>query len=249
VESEFVFVVADVGQGLSQIGIQNDTAVVWDLGTLEMFDNFKALYRKLGSPFIKYIVISHSDLDHCGGLSGIDPSIRWSGTVIVRPFEDTTFIRKLYRDPAIISFDILTAGEQVQFFNDVAIKCLWPYSSVDSNDKNAASFVFLLTHGRNSCLITSDIDSVTQRKIVTENRSIKTDILVVPHHGSRNFSSIFFRYTNPEFAVISCAQSNPFGHPAQEVLQNLISLNAKICYTFIDGDIFFRSNYYYWVLY
>jgi competence protein ComEC len=249
VENEFLFAVADVGQGLSQIGVQNDTAVVWDLGTSEMFGNFKALYRKLGSPFIKYIVISHSDLDHCGGLSGIDSSIRWSGIVIVKPFEDTSFLRKLYHDPAAISFNVMSAGEQLQVFNDVAIECLWPDSTVESFDNNTSSFVFSLTHGRNSCFITSDIDSITQRKIVTGKQSIKTDLLVVPHHGSRNFSTLFFQYTNPELAVISCAKNNTFGHPSQEVLKTLMSLNSKIYYTFIDGHLIFRSNYYYWVLY
>lgn len=248
-ESEFIFAVADVGQGLSQIGVQNDTAVVWDLGTLEMFGNFKALYRKLGSPFIKYIVISHSDLDHCGGLSGIDASIRWSGVVIVKPFEDTSFLRKLYHDPAGISFDVLSAGERLQFSNDVAVECLWPDCKVESNDNNASSFVFLLTHGRNSCLITSDIDSIAQRKIVTGKQSIKSDLLIVPHHGSRNFSTLFFQYANPELAVVSCAQSNTFGHPSQEVLKTLMSLSSKIYYTFIEGHIIFRSNYYYWILY
>jgi competence protein ComEC len=248
-ESEFVFAVADVGQGLSQIGVQNDTAIVWDLGTMEMSGNFKTLYRKLGSPFIKYIVISHSDLDHCGGLGGIDSSIRWSGIVIVKPFEDTSYLRKLCRNPAVISFEVLSAGKQLQCFGDVAIECLWPDSTVESDDRNVSSFVFLLTHGRNSCLITSDIDSVAQRKIVTGNRSVKTDILVVPHHGSRNFSTLFFQYANPEHAVVSCARNNTFGHPSQEVLKTLISLNAKIYYTFMDGYLFFRSNYYYWVLY
>lgn len=248
-EKDFIFAVADVGQGLSQIGVQNDTAIVWDLGTLEMFSNFKSLYRKLGSPYIKYIVISHNDLDHCGGLSGIDSTIRWSGKVIVRQVEDTSFLRKLYHDPAVISFKVLSAGEQIHLFSDVSIECLWPAGTGEQIDNNASSFVFLLTHGRNTCMISSDVDSIAQRKIVSGNRSVKTDLLVVPHHGSRNFSTLFLQYTNPEIAVISCAQSNNFGHPSQEVLKMLLSLQTKIYSTFVDGHIFFRSNYYYWVLY
>ncbi len=248
-EREFVFAVADVGQGLSQIGVQNDTAIVWDLGTLEMFGNVKALYRKLGSPFIKYIVISHGDLDHCGGLVGIDTTIRWSGRIVVRPFEDTSSLRKLCHAPGFISFDVLSAGKQLQVFGDVEIECLWPDSTVDSSDRNTSSFVFSLKHGRNSCLITSDIDSIAQRRIIAGNRSIKTDILIVPHHGSSNFSMLFFQYANPEYAVISCARNNTFGHPSQETLKSLIALNAKISYTFWGGHLFFRSNYYYWVLY
>ncbi|NLD92370.1 MAG: MBL fold metallo-hydrolase [Fibrobacter sp.] len=248
-ESEFIFAVADVGQGLSQIGVQNDTAVVWDLGTLEMFGNVKTLYRKLGSPYIKYIVISHGDLDHCGGLGGIDTEIRWSGRIIVSPFEDTSSLRKLYHSPGFISFDVLSAGKQLQVFGDVNIKCLWPDSTANFADRNASSFVFSLKHGRNSCLITSDIDSITQRKIITGNRSIKTDLMIVPHHGSSDFSMLFFQYVNPEHAIISCARNNSFGHPSQETLKALIALNAKISYTFQGGNLFFRSNNYYWVLY
>jgi competence protein ComEC len=248
-ESEFIFAVADVGQGLSQIGVQNDTAIVWDLGTLEMFNNFKELYRKLGSPYIKYIVISHSDLDHCGGLGGIDSLIRWSGIIIVRPGEDTSFLRKLCHTPAAISFNKLSAGEQLQLFSNVQIECLWPENTVDSNDRNSSSFVFSLKHGRNSCLITSDIDSVAQRKIILGNRSLKTDILIVPHHGSSNFSKLFFQYAFPEYAVVSCARNNAFGHPSQETLKTLMSLDAKIECTFTSGHLFFRSNYFYWVLY
>jgi beta-lactamase superfamily II metal-dependent hydrolase len=92
--TDFTFSLVDVGQGLSQIAIVDSKAVVWDMGPPESYPNWLRQYIKLGSPYIEAIAVSHTDLDHCGGLQRIDSLIKWSGILISSPYEDTAFLRR-----------------------------------------------------------------------------------------------------------------------------------------------------------
>ena len=65
------------------------------------------------------------------------------------------------------------------------------------------------------------------------------DILKVGHHGSRTSSSKeFISEINPRYSIISVGKNNRYGHPNNNVLDNLN--NSKIYRTDQDGSIMFK---------
>lgn len=246
---EFTFTVIDVGQGLSQIGIMEKKAILWDIGPTDGYVSFKKNYLRLGGPFIEKIIISHSDNDHCGGLLSIDSSINWSGKISVNQYEDTAYLRKICSNwKGSLCFEIVKKGDTIKTLKGVNIHCLWPPndSSLQTQERNSNSLVFIVKHGANRLLISSDIDSSAQKAIAIDALELKADILVAPHHGSGNFSPFFIHNTNPTQVVISCSEKNSYGHPSQGLLTFLISEKIDVKFTFSHKSITYTSNTYYW---
>ena len=65
------------------------------------------------------------------------------------------------------------------------------------------------------------------------------DVLKVGHHGSKTSSSKnFIDEIKPEYSIISVGKNNRYGHPNDNVLDNLNG--SKIYRTDHDGSIMFK---------
>jgi competence protein ComEC len=249
------FTVFNVGQGLSQMVRVGDTAVVFDMGPQEGYAGWKEQYAKSGRPFIAAMVISHDHADHWGGLQLLEPNVAWPGILYVSPYEDTVALRTkfpLWKER--IRFRTIAENGTLDQLDGVAIRCLWPPkgrgdSLVNNEDlKNRYSLVFMVTQGATSALITSDIDTAAERRLfLDQGDKLKSDIFVVPHHGScGSLDPVFYGYVRPTFALISCGINNEFGHPCVPVLQWLSQMGIKEAATSVDGECLFESNGFYW---
>jgi competence protein ComEC len=71
----------------------------------------------------------------------------------------------------------------------------------------------------------------------------QTDVLKVPHHGSRSSSTEeFLSATRPAFALISAGYENPFRHPHPAVIERLNRAGAAVLRTDIHGLITARTD-------
>ena len=78
-----------------------------------------------------------------------------------------------------------------------------------------------------------------ERDILTRYDVSNIDVLKVGNHGSNTSSSVdFINRTNPKYSVISVGKDNKFGHPNEEVLDNL--KKSKIYRTDEGGSIIFK---------
>ena len=67
------------------------------------------------------------------------------------------------------------------------------------------------------------------------------DVLKIGHHGSKTSSSKeFIDEINPRYSIISVGKNNRYGHPNDNVLDNLE--DSKIYRTDQDGSIIFKIN-------
>jgi len=237
--------------------IQEDTAIVWDMGDSVNFNLWNSEYTKTGSPFIKAIILSHGDMDHKGGLSYLQADKAFSGLVIVNPYQDTASLRSFSSNwKSSIRFKSVKQGDTLLLLNNLFIECLWPpFNPVDSvwinnqYTENRFSLCFKVTFKNTSFLITSDIDTIAEEMIYRKyGFSLNSDIVVVPHHGSRYSLDIqFYGYSAPKAAIISCGVNNSYNHPSDVVIQ-FFALQMQIPFydTRYDGTVTFYSNGLYW---
>jgi competence protein ComEC len=249
------FVVVDVGEGLSQIATSGGEAVVFDMGDTGASKQWMEAYGRLGAPHIRTIVISHSHVDHMGGLRALPDSLRFSGDIAASMFEDTALIRSACGSWASrVRFRTIARGDTVALPGGSAALCLWPPRNQPlqppllDDDKNTYSLCFLARYQSSSVLITSDIDTTAEQELAARyGFGLMADILVVPHHGSGgSVSPVFYGYVAPSIGIISCAAQNAYGHPAATVLSMLFQMHVALHQTALEGTITAFTNGYYW---
>jgi competence protein ComEC len=75
------------------------------------------------------------------------------------------------------------------------------------------------------------------------DEGLQSTLLKVGHHGSiTSTRPEFLSRVNPQWAVISCGPHNRYGHPRQEVLQELQSAHIRAYRTDINGISCFLLN-------
>jgi competence protein ComEC len=92
----------------------------------------------------------------------------------------------------------------------------------DYDAENNASLVMKISGGNHSFLFSGDIEEEAEHDITHLGGWLKSDVIKIPHHGSRTSAdTVFLKRIQPSVAVISAGRDNAFGHPSQEVLERL----------------------------
>jgi len=129
------------------------------------------------------------------------------------------------------------AGVSLNLGKDVKCNMVAPCKN-NYDNLNNWSAVVKLSYGNNSFLFTGDAESLSEKEIVSSGADIKANVLKVGHHGSSSSTSKeFLLKVNPDYAVISAAKVNDYGHPHKETLKKLNDLAIKIFGTYDDGNI------------
>ena len=241
--------VMDVGQGLSVVVVAPDgTSMVFDAGRSgERIETTVIPYlEELGVSEIDYLVVSHPDQDHIGGMprlldnmpvrNFVDPSI---------PTTNQTYGHTLERviekgiDPILAR-----AGGTLDLGEGVQAEVLWPQEpfieEAGETATNENSTVIKITFGDVSFLLTGDIEKEAEAALVEQlsNDELQSDVLVVSHHGSNSSSTAeFLDSVSPSVAVIPVGFDNPYGHPHDEVMQRLRFRGITIHRTDLDGTV------------
>lgn len=112
---------------------------------------------------------------------------------------------------------------------------LWPPDYVREGG-NPASVVVRVEFGAASLLLTGDLDSAGERRLLELSPTLSAGLLQVPHHGSAGSSSLrFISRVAPDYAVVSVGAGNAYGHPREEVVR-------KYAYVLSDTARFFRTD-------
>ena len=219
--------------------IQDDKTVLIDAGDNDDESLMVDYLNNLQIKKIDYLVNTHPDADHCGGIDAVINNFEigtffvGNGSADSQTYADViTASANKGINPSVpleeSKFE-LTSNSYIQFFNTEGGK-----------DSNESSLVTLFVNGEDKFLFTGDAGAETENKILPQMQDI--DVLKVGHHGSKNSTTqSFLDKVNPEYAVILTGK-NEYGHPHSEVLTRLESANIKIHRSDECGDIIFKSS-------
>jgi competence protein ComEC len=217
---QFALTAVDVGQGTAVLLRTASHLLVYDAGPQYSPDAdagervLLPLLRANGERRIDVLMLSHRDSDHVGGAAALIGALPVSS--ISSSLEETHAL--LQRG---VAHRRCEAGQRWEW-DGVAFEVLHPqpqdYARV--RKPNAMSCV-LRVRGRDaSVLLTGDIEREQEAALVaTQGAALGSDVLLVPHHGSRTSSSAaFIDAVKPRVAVVQAGYRNRFGHPVVEVL-------------------------------
>jgi competence protein ComEC len=229
--------VLDVGQGLASVIRTRSTTIVYDTGPRYRsgFNTGSAVlipYLKAhGINKIDLLVLSHPDIDHRGGADSLIEGISIDTLLSSYPVRKGAFRQVRCERGMRWRFDSLVAEV---------------YSPAENfgNSENNNSCVLKLSTPSARILLTADIEQETEAELVSRyGRQLESDILLVPHHGSKTSSSPgFLDAVAPGYAVISSGYRNRFGFPHASVVARYETRNIKLLNTATDGEIRFRID-------
>ena len=193
---------------------------------------------------IDYLVISHFDSDHIGGLFKIMENIKIKNILISKQGKESENLKKFKEiiSKKRINVKVVKKGDIIKVDKYSYFEILFPEENlITDNILNNNSIVAKLNCIGLNILFTGDIEEIAEKRLIElyeESEKLKSTILKVAHHGSKS-SSIdkFLELVNPKIALVGVGEDNNFGHPNQSVLERIGEYTNKIYRTDINGEI------------
>jgi competence protein ComEC len=226
----------DVGQGLAVLVRTANRSLLYDAGPTygpEADSGGRIvvpLLRSAGIRSLDLLVLSHEDIDHLGG-----------ALTVLETLPVHALASSLARAHPLNSLVAMptrcTAGVRWEW-DGVRFEFLHPGRGWESARRNNQSCVLRVEAGGAAMLLTGDIERPVEETLRRAKPFLRSDVLIVPHHGSKTSSSAqFIAAVAPRWAVVPAGYRNRFGHPAREVLERYREAGVRVLRTDLDGAV------------
>jgi competence protein ComEC len=224
---EFELLAADIGQG-NAVLVQTAThALLYDAGprySRESDAGHRVLVPLLRALDVRLnrLVLSHRDSDHTGGAAAV---------LAMQPqAELLSSVEEAHELHSLRPGRRCEAG-QAWNWDGVRFEVLHP--TADDYElarrSNALSCVLRISNGRQSVLLAGDIEAGQESLLLMRGAPLRSDVLLVPHHGSKTSSSAgFLDAVAPPLALVQAGYRNRFGHPAPAVLARYTERGIRV---------------------
>jgi competence protein ComEC len=196
----------------------------------------EGLARKLDEAGVSRLgaaIVTHDQSDHAGGIEELLGAL---------PIERLLFARlrrELVGEAAAVGAEpVRIAAGQVLRFGRLRLQVLWPLPELlgsvsRGQDPNQLALVIKARWRHFSMLLAADAEA---EAVPLDPGPV--DILKVAHHGSDDagLEGLLGR-TQPQLAVISVGEDNPYGHPTPQTLASLAEQHVPTLRTDEDGTI------------
>lgn len=250
--SEVIFM--DVGQGDAAFiaGYESKNILIdagrSDFGVKSGKYSITPYLNSRGISRINYLLLTHADSDHIGGVEylinafDVDTLLLGVSNPNSNAFTEIVDIAKNRNIP----FKKVILGDLIKLGNYSEIQVFYPprnYITPVNRTGNNSSVVIKYRFANSTILFTADIEAPTEKRISDSELNLKSNLLKVPHHGSRSSSSeLFLEKVSPLDAIISAGENNPYGHPSREVLDRYEKNGIRVHRTDKDNALIFRSE-------
>ncbi|MGH9598394.1 MAG: ComEC/Rec2 family competence protein, partial [Terracidiphilus sp.] len=190
------------------------------------------------------VALTHTDSDHMGGIPAVlrnfHPDALWVGENAPIPR-----YRALLAEAAALHIPVQSyhAGDTFPF-GAAQVRVFSPFrgAPVSRTHANDNMLVLRVAYGATSVLLQGDAEAPIEQAELAEP-GVQSTLLKVGHHGSiTSTRPAFLARVAPRWAVISCGLRNRYGHPREEVLEELQAAQVRTYLTEINGAVCFRLN-------
>jgi len=254
-ENKLELTCLDVGQGQAIYVRTSKETMLIDGGGF--YNSDFDVGRNIIAPFLLHkgvtrlsrIVLTHPHPDHVGGLIYIIKNFPveeiWVNEDAKNNENSAELLTEAYTRK--IPVRVIYAGFVHNTAEATKIEALHPPKKgeflrvLDENDR---SLVLKLTHGKISFLLPADISERAEGLLLLRDRKkLKSDVLLVPHHGSRHSSSPpFLEAVKPHFACVSAAGSSHLMLPNPKTIERYRDMAIPLFQTEKHGAVTFLSD-------
>lgn len=228
----FELMVFDVGEADSILISypHNQMNILIDTGKNDYIMNSGIIpyLKSKGIKKIDYLIITHGDLDHIGGALTLLDNYKVDNIILNRG------------DYSDLEIELLGSANKINIISNaeklkVGRRYIYFLNDQIYDNENDNSNVIYFEYLKYKFLFMGDSSFVVEDYLLDNYNLKDISFLKVGHHGSSTSStSTFIDTINPKIALISVGKNN-YGHPSEEVLNNLSS--SLIYRTDLRGSI------------
>lgn len=234
----------DVGQGDSALLVSpSGKQIIIDGGP----DNSAVGQMAKHIPFfdrrIELLVLTHPDLDHIAAFPDIlrryeVDRVLFTGTAKkASRYEEILALLKEKHIPVFLA----DPAKDIDMGDGLTLDILWPNAGLlgkELKKTNDSAIVLRALYKEHSIFFSADIERAAERNILASGRQMDSDILKVPHHGSRTSSSTgLLLAVSPNLGVISAGQDNSYKHPHPDVVDRYRQFGIPLRVTKDEGTV------------
>jgi competence protein ComEC len=239
-------VMLDIGQGDALLIREGRSTVLVDTGQSDTV-LLRALARQRVS-HLDAVVLTHLDVDHCGGLPGLIGSIPVDrvffaeGLLAAKPSDEAIVVAKAVLRNGVP--EELGLGDTLTLGRTVQLAMLWPSHTVTEGG-NAESICLGLSYDADAdgaaesrMLLTGDAEKDELDGLLSLLSDTSFDSYKVGHHGSKKAVTVDqLEQMGCSLAFISVGATNRYGHPTLETLDVLAEAGVTVYRTDLNGDV------------
>ncbi len=253
---DWAYAMCDIGQGDALLVNTGGPIIMVDVGPDP--EAAASCLSLMGVDHIDLLVLTHYDLDHVGGLSGVSDRV---SEAIVSPRTETK------DDPTLAELSRAGVNTREGFAGMTGSTggATWrvlnpsfdPITETDtaadidaraqlatqfgSNDRSVILELLLEQPGKklSHAIFLGDLGEEGQRQIMRQPDLALTpvDVVKVAHHGSRDQYPELYRQLSATFALLSVGIDNRYGHPTASNLQTLEECGSVVLRTDLMGAV------------
>lgn len=188
------------------------------------------------------VINTHPDTDHLRGLETVldNTQVEYIGipsTLKASPKYEK--IKEIARNNDIAILP-LHKGHMLKVEESFTIEVIYPaQDNIIKSIDNDQSLVLLAKYRDFSILLTGDIEKLGIVEMLATYNLPAVTVLKIPHHGSKgSLVPELYAKTTPLYGVISVGKNNNFGHPHNDILEQLEAIGATALRTDEGGLIY-----------
>ena len=241
IETDFEVYYFDVGQADSVLIRQNEHTMLIDAGNNKDGSKIvKYLKNNLNINSFEYVIGTHSDEDHIGGIDNIINN--FSIDTFYMPYESqykTKSIQDVKKASESHNLEVINPNIGTSFkLGDATCEIV----HVDNNspeENNNSSIVLKITYKEQTYLFPGDAEYDVESQLDIG----KINVYMAGHHGSKSSSTAdFIKRIDPDFAIISVGPNNDYNLPSSRVTNRLNEVCDRVYRTDVDGTIHLISD-------
>lgn len=241
VEGNLILTMIDVGQADSFLFVQNGETALIDCGTRSTGKDVVKYLQEQGITRLDYVFGTHPHDDHMGGMYDVITNFE-VGTLVIPQVTKNSITSSWYANLLTeiashkYNVDYPEVGE-VYKIGDATMTVLGPLEEPEDNLNNYST-VLMVSFGEMDVLMTGDMESDFENKILEKGTDVDAEILKVGHHGSdTSTGKNFLAAVMPDYALISSKVGNRYNHPVKSTMDMLKEEGIPVYRTDESGTV------------
>ncbi|WP_320170094.1 DNA internalization-related competence protein ComEC/Rec2 [Maridesulfovibrio sp.] len=175
-------------------------------------------------PEVDNVLMTHGDRDHAGGLAFLLEKFRvgrffTNGDIPVGKLGER--FNRVFESDGIIP-SVIHRGDRIELEPGLVLEVLHPSEGFKGSTNDRSLCLRLVWNGRSLLGISGDLDRKGIKSVLGSGLDLRSQVLILPHHGSAGgFSPRFYDQVDPEFVLAACGMLNRFNFVAEKVRKEL----------------------------